>query len=370
MKYLTRTMIWLAAAALLVAGCPWSSQAKGYSSGSGHSYSSSSSSHSFGSSSSHSFGSSSGHSFGSGSGHSSGSGSKSFGSGGGKSYSSGSTWSDGNRHGYSSGKSYSSGGGGLFGSGSSGDREGRRASPAAAPRQAQPQPLSKPGGMSFDTAAARAKQEEASRRDFNRFKEGQSRSPSDASSAPAYSYQGKPPPIIRSDNAYRQRVFVPDTQVIVTRPGRVRTIFGSYYTRPVVIYQDPYSNLFWWWLLDRSIEDHAWWAYHHRYDMDPARYQALVANDRQLEERVEQSRGPANAAQSGIRAHWAGPGPDVLGPLRGHRLQQPPDCSGGGRLLGLGRPVGRDALRLLHLADLVQTLANRNLNLVPFTHTH
>src|SRR5207248_7399592 len=61
-----------------------------------------------------------------------------------------------------------------------------------------------------------------------------------------------------------------------------------YWTRPVVMYNDPYSSLFWWWLLDRSIDDRAWWAYHHRYDMDPARYQALVANDQQLEARVAQ----------------------------------------------------------------------------------
>src|ERR1035441_4627766 len=47
-------------------------------------------------------------------------------------------------------------------------------------------------------------------------------------------------------------------------------------------------TLFWWWVLDRSIDDRAWWAYHHRYDMDPARYQALVANDQQLESRVAQ----------------------------------------------------------------------------------
>jgi hypothetical protein len=56
----------------------------------------------------------------------------------------------------------------------------------------------------------------------------------------------------------------------------------------VVVYHDPYSSFFWWWLLDRSIDDQAWWAYHHRYDMDPARYQALLANNQQLEARVAQ----------------------------------------------------------------------------------
>jgi hypothetical protein len=55
----------------------------------------------------------------------------------------------------------------------------------------------------------------------------------------------------------------------------------------VVIYHDPYNSLFWWWLLDRSLDDRAYWAYHHRYDMDPMRYQALMATDQQLEARVE-----------------------------------------------------------------------------------
>jgi hypothetical protein len=64
-------------------------------------------------------------------------------------------------------------------------------------------------------------------------------------------------------------------------------VFNPYWSRPVVIYHDSYSSYFWWWLLDRSLDDRAWWAYHHRYDMDPARYDALVANDQQLQTRVE-----------------------------------------------------------------------------------
>ncbi len=81
---------------------------------------------------------------------------------------------------------------------------------------------------------------------------------------------------------------MPDAVTISTRPGRIYNVFNPYYSRPVVIYRDPYNSLFWWWLLDRSIDDRACWAYHHRYDMDPARYQALVATDQQLETRVEQ----------------------------------------------------------------------------------
>jgi hypothetical protein len=81
---------------------------------------------------------------------------------------------------------------------------------------------------------------------------------------------------------------VPDVGTLSSRPVRIYNVFNPYWSRPVVIYHDPYNSLFWWWLLDRSLDDRAWWAYHHRYDMDPARYQALVAQDQQLEARVEQ----------------------------------------------------------------------------------
>jgi hypothetical protein len=81
-------------------------------------------------------------------------------------------------------------------------------------------------------------------------------------------------------------VYVPTTTVIQTRPSRINVYFGPYGYRPYVYYHDPYSSLFWWWLLDRSLDEQAYWAYHHRYDMDPGRYQALLANNQQLEQRV------------------------------------------------------------------------------------
>jgi hypothetical protein len=282
MRHLRRTLSWLLAAGLAGTLWPFSSQAKGYSSG-GHSYSSSS--RSSGSSGSHSFSSGGSHSSGGGFSHSSSFASKSFQSGGGKSYSAGSTWKDDNRHGYSSAKSYSSDLGHVFSSGSRPGRDEPAARPAAASRRTGPEP----GRFSFDTAAARAQQEQASRREYKQFKEARSATRPSADAPGAPSYQGRPPPIIaRNDNSYRQPVYVPDTPVIVSRPARTRVIFEPYYTRPTVVYHDPYSSLFWWWLLDRSLEDRAWWAYHHRFDMDSARYQALLASDQQLEARVSQ----------------------------------------------------------------------------------
>ncbi|HVM49287.1 MAG TPA: hypothetical protein VMU04_14750 [Candidatus Acidoferrum sp.] len=292
MKRLVRRMSWLLAIAWLVAGLPSSTAAKSYSSG-GHSYSSHSSSfgggHSF-SSGGHSFSSGGSHSSGWGSSHSSGGGGKSFNSGGGHSYSSGSSWSDAGRHSYSSGKSYSSGSGlgfgSLFGSGSSGSssRSVSRTGTSAGG-----------SGFSFDTAAAHARKEEASRTKYTEFKDSQApRVSATESSARASdsggSYRVRPPPVTTYGGGYYHRsvVYIPDIQVIRTRPVRYYNVFNPYSSRGWVTYNDPYGSLFWWWLLDRSLDDRAWWAYHHRYDMDPARYQALLAADQNLEARVEQ----------------------------------------------------------------------------------
>jgi hypothetical protein len=152
--------------------------------------------------------------------------------------------------------------------------------------------------MRFDQAAARARKEEVSQARFTEFKQAQS-APATATAntptpvSPEPSYRAKPPPLPGagggySSGSYRSTVYVPDTGTMSSRPVRVYTVFHPYASYPVVIYRDPYDSLFWWWLLDRSLDDRAYWTYHHRYDMDPARYQALVANDQQLEARVEQ----------------------------------------------------------------------------------
>jgi hypothetical protein len=335
-----RTVICVLAAALLAGGLPFSSDAKSYSSGGGRSYSShssgsgsshrsnSSSSRSSSSSSSRSSGSAGSRSSSGGSTHSasSGSGSRSTSSGGdagkshgttashesssakasgkscnsgsGKSYSSGSTWSDSERHSYTSAKSYSSGAAHTFTSTGGTDSSSKATSAAR-----KPQSDSSNTGFTFDQAAARARKEEVSRAKFAQFKESQlppPAAPTDVPRPPALSetarstpdvpsYRVKPPPLpVSSAGADRPVVYVPDAGTLSSRPVRIYTVFNPYASRPEVVYRDPYNSLFWWWLLDRSLDDRAYWTYHHRHDMDPARYQALVASDHQLEARVEQ----------------------------------------------------------------------------------
>ncbi len=277
MKRPRRVTTCLLAAALLAFGLPAGSQAKSYSSGGGRSYSSSGS---------HSSSHSSSHSASSGS---TGSTTKSFSSHSGKSYSSGSTWSDQNRHSYTSAKSYSAGAGHSFQS-SAGHA---RPTPAAESAR-RTQPDASGSTFTFDDAAARAQKEEASKAALTRFRETQAAPPAasgDAapSAAGASSYRVTPPPVPARERAvYREKIYVPDAGTLASRPARAQIVFSPYSWRPVVVYRDPYNSFFWWWLLDRSLEERAWWTYHHRYDMDPVRYQALVANDQQLEARVEQ----------------------------------------------------------------------------------
>ena len=145
---------------------------------------------------------------------------------------------------------------------------------------------SDPSGFNFDNAAARARKEEASRREFSRFEEAQR--------APAASREITPPvsPSTRSastptDSAIasnlrrspnRRSAYVPDDRTIVSRPARMPTVLSlRHYVLPWCI-AIPITVCSGWWLLDCSLDDPpAYWAYHHRYDMDPARYRAGVA---------------------------------------------------------------------------------------------
>jgi len=277
----------------LVAGTvPQTASAKGsYSSSGGRSYSSHSSGG--GSSRSYSSGSSrSSSSSGSSRSSSSSGSSKSFSSGS-RSYSSGSSSSGSSQRGYSSGKSYGAGSSTAPSSRPPSRDPSKSSSSSSSGKSSRPD-----SGFSFDTAAARAQKEQSSKSDYTKYKESKTPPviPTDRSTAarpaPSTSGSGGAGGTSRDRDGWgyprRTYVYVPDVMVIRTRPTRIYNVFGGYSYRPWVAYSDPYSSLFWWWLLDRTIDDQAWWAYHHRYDMDPARYQALMANNQQLEARVAQ----------------------------------------------------------------------------------
>jgi hypothetical protein len=145
--------------------------------------------------------------------------------------------------------------------------------------------------------------ESASQRDFTTYKETQA--PGTTPSTPTRS---SVPPVIppatpvtlvgnntpvgnnggysRSSYSRPSTVWYPDPQTYATRTVRLRNYYAPYWNRPVVVYHDNYGSYFWWWLLDQSFDDRALWIYHHRYDMDEARYRELVYQDLSLESRV------------------------------------------------------------------------------------
>ena len=137
----------------------------------------------------------------------------------------------------------------------------------------------RPAGKSYDPVAAQSQRKEESRRAFVKGKEPQS----------TYTdVGGNTQPIdprARTTQVLREEV---DRDRWATRDWRARRVFGDYSSRPVVVYHDPYSNWFWWWLLSRDLDTRANWAYHHRSTMDESRYRDLQAHDAQLEARLKQ----------------------------------------------------------------------------------
>lgn len=74
----------------------------------------------------------------------------------------------------------------------------------------------------------------------------------------------------------------------VTRETRIYSTYSPYYGRPAIVFGDPYNSFFWYWMLDRSLNERAMWAYHHQSDMDQARYKELLAKDAKLEAKIRE----------------------------------------------------------------------------------
>ncbi len=142
-----------------------------------------------------------------------------------------------------------------------------------------PGSVKSPAGGSFDSAAAAAQRREESKAAFTRGSKPR----------PTYTTSGgETHPIDAGDKRVEEirRDTTPGRWT--TRVERRREVSPNPPPPPVVIYHDPYSNWFWWWLLTQNRDTRAWWAYHHRSDMDEARYRDLLAKDQQLEARIHE----------------------------------------------------------------------------------
>jgi len=91
------------------------------------------------------------------------------------------------------------------------------------------------------------------------------------------------------------------SKTVVEREERVKTVYKEVHVPSTVVthYHDPYSTLFWVWLLDsrRSADERALWYYHHRDDVDAARAAELRAKDKEFDARLaalEAKKTPVN----------------------------------------------------------------------------
>ncbi|MBI4024613.1 MAG: hypothetical protein HY360_06500 [Verrucomicrobia bacterium] len=224
--------------------------------------------------------------------HSSSSSGRSYGSGSRSSYTSSASKSSS----YSPSKTYGTSARSYTSSGSGSGRT-YSAGSSSSPSSYSFSPTRKPAAsFSFDSSAARSAREAASQRDFQKSRDisGARSSSSDRSALPS----SHPPTARPYADSYRYPVII-TPQVYQTRVVRYQRYYTPYRSRPVIVYNDPYDSFFWYWLLDQSLETRAMWAYHHRHDMDAARYQALLATDGALAGRVseleaaQRSRNPA-----------------------------------------------------------------------------
>lgn len=145
----------------------------------------------------------------------------------------------------------------------------------------EPPPKGKPSGSTFNSGMSTAAKKEESRQKYQ------------AATAPKSTYtppgpSGKPQSV-KADSPQVQNVrrYVTHERYI-TYDNRASVFYGGYYGHPVY-YNDPFSPFLWGWIMSDAINSHqrALWMYHHQYDMDSARYQAMLAKDAQLQAEID-----------------------------------------------------------------------------------
>lgn len=143
----------------------------------------------------------------------------------------------------------------------------------------------KPEGKTFDYGAGSALRKQESKTAFQKAQAPQKAPAPRPSYTEARGQERAVDPVSPSVTHLRDRL---DSERWVSRPARQQQYYAPYYERPAVVYNDPYSSLFWFWMLDQSLDRRAEWAYHHRHSMDTARYQEMLTRDAQLEARVRE----------------------------------------------------------------------------------
>lgn len=152
--------------------------------------------------------------------------------------------------------------------------------PSFSSSKSSPRPITtsgiKPSSSGFDSSSSSEQRKSESRQEMLRSKEPRRE----------YTVANKTIKIDPKDQKIERLRKDLDHQKWVNRQQRQETFYAKYQDRPVVIYHDPYSSFFWWYLLDRSLDQQAMWAYHHRESMDEQRYKDLLAKNDKLAAKV------------------------------------------------------------------------------------
>jgi hypothetical protein len=135
----------------------------------------------------------------------------------------------------------------------------------------------KPAASNFDSLAGKD------------AKKAESRKAYEASQAPAASYKtpaGKEVNIDPKDKEISYLRGKLDQSKWENRQLREDNFYRSYYSRPVVVYNDCYHPYWNYWLLSQSLDTMALWCYHHQLVMDQARLNAMYAENAGLRAKV------------------------------------------------------------------------------------
>jgi hypothetical protein len=199
--------------------------------------------------------------------------------------SSGPTFSGGSRPSSSSGPTFSGGGskpsGGSSGptfSGGGSKPSGGSSGPTFSGGGSKSEG-SRPSGNGYDGKAAADQARAESRQQMR-----QSQAPKTEYKTPA----GQTRNIDPKDQKIEQLRRDLDREKYANRQLRQDNLYAHYAGRPPMVYNDPYGPLFMYVLLDRSLDERAMWAYHHRESMDDARYQELLRRDAQLSAKIKE----------------------------------------------------------------------------------
>ena len=120
-------------------------------------------------------------------------------------------------------------------------------------------------------------------------KKAESRKAYEKSEAPASSYTAPSGKQVKIDPKNKETEYLRgrlDESHWQTRYTRNDSFYGTYYSRPLVVYNDHFNPYWNYWLMSQSLDVMSLWIYHHQMQMDAARLNSMYAQNADLKARV------------------------------------------------------------------------------------